>query len=187
MRWRMLEVRRASRLSGLRPKPATPSSRIRERPGLDVRRLGPQRLQGRAHLLAVGADMMQGLHENDRRMRLVRASIQKRQPLSVDWLLQKALPPRATLLGTGDQLIQVARFLSVRCSLGAAPTQTRHVARIRQHEMIQSRDDASKTESWARQLVSRAAFAGSDERLHGPEFVLECFEQDRVHRHATSV
>jgi hypothetical protein len=57
--------------------------------------------------------MMQGLHDNHSCMRFVCTIIQKRQLLSVNWLLQKPLPPRTTLLRTGDNLLQVIRLIVV--------------------------------------------------------------------------
>ena len=51
--------------------------------------------------------MMQGLHDDDGGTRFVCTIIQKRQLLSVNWLLQKPLPPRTTLLRTGGKLLQV--------------------------------------------------------------------------------
>src|SRR5690349_14311080 len=135
----------------------------------------------------MGADMVQGLHENDRSMRLVRATIEKRELLAVDWLPQKPLPPCATLLGTGDKLIQVVRLVFMRGPVRATAAQTGHVARVCQDEMIQGRHDAAEPQSRTCQLVRRTLSTCSHERLHGPEFVPESLEQDLVHRHSASV
>ena len=108
--------------------------------------------------------MMQGLHDNHRNMRLVCSIIQKRQPLSVYWLLQKPLPPRTALLRTGGKLMQVIRLIVMRGPVGTTTTKTGHIARVSQHKMIQSRQNAAEPRSRTCQLVSRTILTGSNER-----------------------
>jgi hypothetical protein len=130
--------------------------------------------------------MMQSLYDNHRSMCLVCAIIQKREPLSVYWLPQKLLPPRTALVCTSGKLMQVTRFIVMRGPVGTPAAKTRNVASISQNKVIQSRQNTAEPRSRARQFVSRTILTSSNERLHGPKFVPEGFNQDLVHGSSTS-
>src|SRR5689334_21828598 len=98
--------------------------------------------------------MVERLHENHNCMRLVGTSIQKCQLLSVDWPLEIPLPPRRTLLRTGDKLLQIIRLIVTRCPVGTTTTKTSHVARVSQYKMIQRRQNAAEPRSRAGQLIN---------------------------------
>src|SRR5204863_5928441 len=174
-------MRSEHRESTLRPQPTATPRRIRIRPRLQIRRLNPHRRQTRTHLLAMDTHMMQRLHHNHRCVRLVGTIIQKREPLAVNRLAQKPLPPGTTLLRTRGKLPQVIGLIISHCPDGTATTKTRHIARVSHHQMIQRRQNAAEPSSRSRQLVNRTIRTGSNERLRSPILLPERFDQYLVH------